>query len=541
MTRAYGKTTEESKAPKTPVAKKGNGSGNGSGGNGSDDQEQEKHTFNFAKPFQEKILGLMVQDHDFLAYAAPRIKPEHFTSKTLVRISAIIQDIYSKHKCGITHPTLTNEIKKLVKAKKIEKDDLKVYAKTLKQMFKPLPDAEYVRSEVKQFVIHMNTEVAIVKAVDHHKKGEYEQIGEVIHTSIQEALFHSSKDYNPLDGKYLKECLIQRADMAEHPEKFRGISTGIPPLDGKLYWRGVGKKELAVVMAPTNGGKSPFLLHVAAAAALEGHTVIFYTLELDQYFIDLRLQANLTGIQINDLAKLYPEDVEKKLKKRLKGCKGQLLVHDLSSLTPAMVECDLVAYKKKGIFPDLIVIDSAEEMTPDTRSKERRHEFSSIYQGLRAIAKKENVAVWTASQANRASYRKSIIKLDDVAEDWGKVMIADYVVGLCQTETEAKYKPQKMRLFLAKNRNGEKGIVVETRVDFARMRMHVVVSAEDAEKEKEMYGSMKEKVKELIKRKGVVEEMTKNIAEEIAEEVGCTDRYVYDVKKGMKDAENPTD
>jgi replicative DNA helicase len=366
--------------------------------------------------------------------------------------------------------------------------------------------------------------------VDLHKKGKYDQIGEVIHTSIQEGKFHSSQDYKPLDGKYLKECLKQRADMAEHPEKFRGISTGILPLDDKLYWNGIGKKELGVVMAPPNGGKSPFLLHVATAAALKGHTTVFYTLELDQYFFDLRLHANLTGYAINDLTKLKPEVVEKAVSKRLKGCKGQLLVHDLSTLTPSMVERDIVSYKKKGIFVDMVVIDYADIMTPDTKAKERRHDFSSIYQGLRAIAKKEDIAVWTASQSNRASYKKNTLRMDDVAEDWGKVMIADYVIGLCQSDIERKAKPQKMRLALVKNRNGEKGITVDTRVDFARMRMHGVVSAEEAEKEKKLYGSMKPKVIEMIKDGG-------KTPKEIMDETGCSKTRFYEIKKEMEGEE----
>jgi replicative DNA helicase len=231
---------------------------------------------------------------------------------------------------------------------------------------------------------------------------------------------------------------------------------------------------------------------------------------------------------------MKPEDVEKAVLKRLKGCKGQLLVHDLSTLTPSMVERDLVSYKKKGIFPDLIVVDYADIMTPDTRSKERRHEFSSIYNGLRAIAKKENVAIWTASQSNRASFKKNTMKMDDIAEDWGKAMIADYIIGLSQSDIDRKAKPQKMRLALVKNRNGEKGIVVDTRVDFSRMRMHVVVSAEEAEEEKELYGEKKEKIRELIKE-------GRYTVEEVMDKTGCKRRYYFKVKEEMEKEKNPSE
>lgn len=244
----------------------------------------------------------------------------------------------------------------------------------------------------------------------------------------------------------------------------------------------------------------------------------------------MRLDANITGIPINDLTKLKPVDVEKAVSKRLKGCKGQLLVHDLSTLTPTMVERDIVSYKKKGIFPDLIVIDYADIMAPDIRSKERRHDFSSIYQGLRAIAKEHNVAIWTASQSNRASFKKNTMKMDDISEDWGKAMIADYIIGLSQSEFDRKAKPQKMRLALVKNRNGEKGIVVDTRVDFSRMRMHVVVSAEEVEEEKKLYGEKKSKVREMIERGD-------KTAKEIMDETGCSKTHFYEIKKEIESEE----
>jgi len=488
--------------------------------------------FRYGNEFQVKILNLMVQDFDFLTYVAPHLKPEHFTSKTLAGLYSTITNTYEKHKCAITYAVLTDEVDKLVKAKKIDKDDIKIYVKRLAELNKPLPDAPYVKSEVEDFIKHMSLEVAIVQAVALHKKGKYEQAQEVFNTSCEQADFHSSQDYNPLDKTYLKETLKSRAEIFEHPEKHRGISTGIPPLDDKLFWRGLGRKELGVVMAPPNGGKSPFLLHVATAA-LKEHTTIFYTLEIDQLIFDLRLHANLTGLRINDLPGMPAEDVEEAVEDREKGLKGKLLVHDLpgGDLTPAKVERDIEGYKRRGIVPDLIVIDYADIMKPDSKWKERRHEFTDIYNSLRSIAKKHNVGVWTASQSNRASYKKNTIKLDDIAEDWGKAMIADYIIGLCQSAEEAKAKPQKMRLFLAKNRNGEKGIVVDTRVDFARMRMHVTVPAEEDEKEE--YGSKKPKVKEMIED-GCT-------AEEVVKETGCDRSYYFKVKKEVKAEKDSSD
>ena len=61
------------------------------------------------------------------------------------------------------------------------------------------------------------------------------------------------------------------------------------------------------------------------------------------------------------------------------------------------------------------------------------------------------------------------------------------------------------------------------------MRMNVVVSAEDAEEEKKLYGSMKEQIRRLIAEG--------KDREEVMEKTKCTEQYYYKVKKEMENEE----
>lgn len=523
------KVAEESKKVRTPVKKKGNGSGH------DDEFKPKDYTFKFGRPFQIKILGLMLEDQHFLSYVAPHIKPEHFTYKDLATIFTTITTTHEKHKCPVTHAVLVEEIAKLIRTGKIAEDYEKVaYAKILGKVSKPVREAGYVRDEIEEFIKHMSMEVGILQAVELHKRKKYDDIPDAVHSAHQEASFIAARDYSPFDKKQLTERLKARSDMLRHPEKYRGIPTGIDPLDRKLFWGGLGRKELGVVMGPPNSGKTPFLLHVAVEGLKVGH-VILYSLELDRHILDLRLDANITRIPINDLTKMSAEDTQEAVedwKKKL-GLRGELYVNDLPpyDLTPAILERDIEGYKRRGIMPALVVVDYADLMAADSKRKEKRHEFTDIYTQLRGIAKRHDVGVWTASQTNRKSFKKTIIRLDDVAEDWGKAMVADYVIGLCQTDKEAQAKPQQMRLFLAKNRNGQKEVTAKTTIDFSRMRMFVI---EVAEEEEEKRGEKKVKIKEMIERGD-------KSVEEIAKEVGCSERHVHNVKKQMKDAKNLTD
>jgi replicative DNA helicase len=443
-----------------------------------DDYAPSERSFTYDRSFQVKVLGVMLHDFAFLKYVAGHIRPEHFTDKILARFCGIFVDVFREKKCAVTVSVVANELKKLMAAKKITKDEVPLYVSVFSQIQRNVREAEYVISEIERFIQHMEMEVSILRAVALHKKRKYADIVTEVHKSYQRATFVRAESYEPLAESELTARLDFREEVLTHPERYRGIPTGIPPLDAKLFWRGIGRKELGIVMGPPNSGKSPFLLHVAVAGTLHV-PVIFYTLELDRLIFDLRMDANLTGVPIDKLVEMR-DHVEEVIRDRKAKMKGRLFIHDLPpySLTPSDIDRDIDNYRKHGVNPGLVVVDYADIMAPDRGRQERRHEFTDIYVGLRGVAKKQEVAIWSASQSNRASFKKAIIRLDDVAEDWGKAMTADYVFGLCQTEDEAKMKPQRMRFFFAKNRNGLKEIQVKTTVDFSRMKMFVIAVAD---------------------------------------------------------------
>lgn len=128
-----------------------------------------------------------------------------------------------------------------------------------------------------------------------------------------------------------------------------------------------------------------------------------------------------------------------------------------------------------GLFYTLEV---SEEIV-HARIDDRRLEYGDVYEQIRGIGKKFNIAMCTASQANRDSLRKRDVDIDSMAEDFSKAMTADYVIGLSQDKREAEEKAPdgrgtgKLRWFIAKNRNGKKGESIEMMTDFTRMRASV--------------------------------------------------------------------
>jgi replicative DNA helicase len=211
---------------------------------------------------------------------------------------------------------------------------------------------------------------------------------------------------------------------------------------------------------------------------LAGHSVLYYTLEMAADIVMNRIDAMATGVPFVDLIR-HASTVEERwgiLSRHFKM--GEIYLHDLPPryLTPNMIRRHLRQYHDKGITPSVVVVDYADIMASDKAIEERRLEHGDVYEQLRGVAKEFGVGMLTASQANRDSLRRKTVDLDSLAEDFSKAMTADYVIGLSQIKSEEVITEDGrgtgiMRAFIAKNRNGRKGVEAEFMTDFTKMRV----------------------------------------------------------------------
>ncbi len=83
----------------------------------------------------------------------------------------------------------------------------------------------------------------------------------------------------------------------------------------------------------------------------------------------------------------------------------------------------------EGFIPDLIVIDSADNLISTTRYNDKRHELGSIWLQLSAFAK-AGYLIWTASQTNREGWGKEWIEDRMISEDASKLMVVDGMISI---------------------------------------------------------------------------------------------------------------
>jgi len=102
-------------------------------------------------------------------------------------------------------------------------------------------------------------------------------------------------------------------------------------------------------------------------------------------------------------------------------------------------------------IPDVLILDYADLMKVNTNNY--RIELGALYAELRGVAVERNLALVTASQANREGARSQLITDTNVAEDYSKIAISDCVMSYNQTKEEKRLG--LARIYVTSGRNEE--------------------------------------------------------------------------------------
>ena len=111
----------------------------------------------------------------------------------------------------------------------------------------------------------------------------------------------------------------------------------------------------------------------------------------------------------------------------------------------------------------MVVVDYADILKDTGGSREVRHALGNIYEDLRGLAGEFQIPVWTASQANRSALEEDVIGADKVAEDYSKVMTADFVISMSR-KVEDKIA-NTGRFHVIKNRFGPDGVTYPSSIN----------------------------------------------------------------------------
>ena len=425
----------------------------------------DNETFSrFGKKFQENMCQLMLEDRPFYDQISEVLDINFFEKKYL----QIFIDTLMKHREKYsTHPNF--EVMMTLLRTELNHHD-KATAKQVREFFARIKssdgieEAMWIKDKAIDFCRKQVLKGAMMKSVKLLKSSSFDEIEKV----IQDALKLGTD--NNFGHEYHKDALARFEIVNRSP-----ISTGWDRMD-EICKGGLGKNELGVVIAPTGAGKSMVLVHLAAEALRQGKTVVYYTLELKDTVVGSRFDSCLTGVPLNEM-----RDRKEEILNKIEGIEGSLIVKEYPTKSASVqtIKNHIEKLKKRGIEPDMVLVDYADLLRPVRTTGEKRHELEETYENLRALAQIYEMPVWTASQTNRGGLNAEVITMEAISEAFNKCFVADFIFSLSRTVQDKQ--ANKGRLFIAKNRNGPDGMVFHSFVDWSDVTIKILDRDEDVD------------------------------------------------------------
>jgi len=420
-----------------------------------------KKPFDFDHGYQTKMVRLLFQRPDFAESVVSFLDANLFDSPMLRFYGGVLIDCHRKGQIPTT-TIVREELRKQKQRKKVPAMYVQRYEDLLALLVRPFADMDHVGEGLVEFIRRQYMRTGIEQAIDLLEKEQIQEASVALQESSSLPI-----TLKRLTGTSLVETLEQRVQFRRTAVK-NGIPTGTP-LDPYLSPGGLPPKRVGAIMAPPGGGKSATLTSFAGQSVLNGFwPALFLTAENPKEECMDRFDAFFSGVRLKNLA-LKEKTVMQAIRKLDPRA---IIVEEYPNLelTTAEIESLLKRLAHKSIYPKIIFIDYLDEMAADTVLNDRYAELGMTSSLLCRLAKNHNLPIWTATQANRASAERPVLRLSDVVESWKKVMVLDVVVGLSQTLDQRASK-SACNLSLLKNRLGVKDVTVVASCDWGRQRI----------------------------------------------------------------------
>ena len=209
----------------------------------------------------------------------------------------------------------------------------------------------------------------------------------------------------------------------------------------KITKGGLPNKTLNIALAGTGVGKSLFMCHMAAASLMDGHNVLYITMEMAEEKIAERIDANLLNIGIQDITDLPRPMFDSKVDSIAKKTQGSLIIKEYPTASAHSGHFKSLLNElalKKSFKPDIIFVDYLNICASSRyRAGSNVNSYSyikAIAEELRGLAVESNLPIVSATQTTRSGFGSSDVELTDTSESFGLPATADLMFALISTE-----------------------------------------------------------------------------------------------------------
>jgi replicative DNA helicase len=250
------------------------------------------------------------------------------------------------------------------------------------------------------------------------------------------------------------ELRIREYERMQAQGRLPGVPFYFRSLDS--WTGGIQPHEFIAVSGFSGLGKSTFLIVLAFNQWLNGHNVLFISLEMEAKAILRRFDAMAAGLDYWKLKQLgLPEvalDTWRETAAKIARQQCDIAVIDsISDCTPQHVVAETIRHQ-----PDVVFIDYLGLMKSirSTKSMALWQMISDITHDLKQSTRELGIPMVAAAQANRSG-AKDGAEMDNIGSSISIVQDADIVIGLHADEEMRARKLMEIRLL--KNRDGKLG------------------------------------------------------------------------------------
>ncbi len=273
----------------------------------------------------------------------------------------------------------------------------------------------------------------------------------------------------------IKEMLWPTMERIETLQGRDGALTGVPSgfLDLDEMTTGFQRSELVIVAARPSMGKTAFCLNLATHAAIEGHGVAVFSLEMSKDSLVQRMLCAEARVDSQAVRRGTLRDTDFTRLARAAGIlqTAPIWIDDTPALTLLEMRSKARRLRAENDVR-MIVVDYLQLMRSPEYSDNRVQEISDISRSLKGLARELEVPVIALSQLSRASEQRGGDRhplLSDLRDSGAIEQDADIVLFIHRPEMYRDLREKaeqagdslegKADIILAKHRNGPTGIV----------------------------------------------------------------------------------
>ncbi len=417
---------------------------------------------------EKSVLGAVLLDerHLHALIVDEQLRPEHFYQPQHAAVFAAMLDLYHADR-KIDHLTVAerleqnNQLEELGGAAVIE--ELAAWVPATGHA------AEYGRIVREQAQMRALLQATYkIQAGVHNREAPPRELLE----AAERAMLEVAHDERQRTIRPISEVLDEETDRLHFRSNQKSAVTGTPSgfRDLDDLTGGFQPGNLIVLAARPSMGKSALVANIAENAALSGHPVALFSLEMSESELAQRFVASQARVKGEELRRgRVPERQWPKILDACQKLSGSRLFVDDSSDTGVLevrAKSRRLHHQLEGGL-GLIVIDYLQLMRHEGRIESRVEQVGQISRGLKSLARELRVPVIAISQLSRnveqrAGDKKPI--LSDLRESGQIEQDADLVMFIYRDEY---YNRESTRLgeadiIIAKHRNGPVGELILT-------------------------------------------------------------------------------